>query len=179
MVIYDFQNQDTINFSQILISLFLLALGLLFFFVFSKYKPEIKENFSIQFHRLSRTDQVEYLNITPKIFKMMGIVVFLSSIFILYTQFSNYFYVKNIRFFENTKSMTCRIDKTYRQNLFGSEYIAIAVKTKTFFIVKDSRYIANRNLLNNDSVTIEYFEKAVDLKHRKSLSTEVLKIEIK
>jgi len=126
--------------------------------LFSKYRPNLKEDLFSKFLRYSRIDLIEQAKNAPEIFKMMGIMFFITSIFIFIIQFKEYFYVKNLQYFEETKSMTCRIDSVKTQSFFSVELITIFTKNNEFVISKDERYLIHRNLLKNDSITIEYFQ---------------------
>lgn len=175
MTIYDYGNQNLIDYKQITIGLFFLLSGFFCFKFLSKYKPEAKEDFSTRFLGLSKNQVAEKINTLPKIAKMMGIILFLAAGLFFFIQIKSYVYVKNIRYFENVKSLTARIDSVQTNYLFGSNYLTLYIKNKSFFIVQDKRYLTYRNLLINDSIKIEYFEN----KFGKSINLEVVKIELK
>lgn len=60
-------------------------------------------------------------------------------------------------------------------NLFGSDYMTLHLSDMSFCVAHDSRYVAFRNLLKNDSVRIEYFENYSG----KLIDIEVVKFELK
>lgn len=177
-IIYNFANQNDFDLNQVLIGIILLVIGVVFFFVFSKYKPEIKEDFSTRILGQTREDLIEKSKMTPKIFKMLGVIIFIGALLILFSQAKNYFYINYTPYFVDTKSIDCKIDSVKTNNILDSDYISIYADNKTFTVLKDSRYVALRNLLKNDSITIEYF---VETSKRmpNSKDTVVLKIELK
>ncbi len=175
MIIYDYQNQNLIDFKQLIVALFLILFGLFCFFILSKYKPDAKEDFSTRLLGLTKSQIANKISEFPKISKMMGIMVFIISGFLIYTQMKDYYYVRNISHFENIKTISGRIDSVSMSNLFGTDYVTLHLNDKSFCIAHDSKYVAYRNLLKDDSVRIEYFESNRD----KLIDFEVVKIELK
>ncbi|WP_346859449.1 hypothetical protein [uncultured Draconibacterium sp.] len=171
-IIYNFANQSACDLNQVLIGIILLVIGVVMFFVFSKYRPEIKENIYTRVFGHTREDLIKKSQMTPKIFKMVGVIIFIGAVLILFPQVKNYFYTNHTPFFVDTESINCKIDSVKTNKILNSDYISIYTDNKKFTILKDSRYVAFRNLLKNDSIAIEYFEENVknepsDLKWKK------------
>lgn len=175
MIIYDFRNQSLIDFNQILIGLFFLAFGLFAFLLLPKYKPSTKQNWYTDFFGLTKDDIANKTFMFPKAAKLMGIMAFIGAGLIFFMQTKDYIYVNNISYFERIKSFSSRIDSVKTNSLFGMDYMTIHIKDKTFNFNIDSRYIANRKLLTNDSIKIDYFE----TKAEKNQDFEIIMIELK
>lgn len=85
MIIYDYQNQNLIDYKHLINGFFLILVGL-FLFIFSKYKPEAKEDFFTDLFGLTKFQLAEKINNFSKISKMMGIIIFITSGFFFILQ---------------------------------------------------------------------------------------------
>jgi len=179
MIIFDYGNQNLINYPFIIIGIFLFAFGLFAFFLSFKIKPEIREDFMTRFLGYSRERLVEHANFFPVFVKLFGTIFFVLSLCIFYVQLEPYIYTKNVNYFENINSLSARIDSIETKTFLRTNTITFYVKNNSFSIIEDSRYVGNRNLIPNDSIRIDYFEKEMKTGHMKIKYFEVTRIELK
>lgn len=179
MLLFDYRNQNLINYQFVMVGIIFLLIGLFAFFISFKMKPEIREDFSTRLLCFSRERLEEHARFFPPFVKLFGIFLFLFSVYILYIQLEPTIYLKNVNSFENINSLSTRIDSLETNNLLEMNTITLYVKDKSFTIIKDSRYVGYRNLMSNDSIRIEYFEKESSAGHMKTKYFEVTRIELK
>ena len=178
MLIFDYRNQNLLDYQFIILGFILLITGLTFLLRFSKVRLETKENYISRLFGFSKEMFDKQENEFPFI-KSISIFFIVVSFPILYLQFEPYIYTKNINCFENINSLSARIDSVETKAFLGANTITFYVKNKSFSIIEDSRYVGNRNLAPNDSVRIDYFEKELKIGHMKVKCFEVTRIELK
>lgn len=179
MIIYDFSHQQILNYNELGIALIFLLLGLLLFFIFSKYVPKFTEDFSTRFMGLTKRNLEESSKLVPPMFKAMGVILILGAFTMLYNQSRGFFYVNFVHQFEDIITTDCKIDSILTTPALGTNFITIFADNKTFNIKRDDKYISHRNLLPNDSITIEYFKNADNSNRFETEVNEVIMIKLK
>lgn len=96
---------------------------------------------------------------------------FLLSFFILVSIFQPYLYRNYLKYFKETKSISGKVNSLTKMNNFNIYFFK--VKNQNFSVF-ESNFITNRNIYDNDSVRITYFED----KNNLEINLKIIKIEL-